>query len=97
MTETAPTRRTRLTDVPSAYADERDSGFGYVWRYWAVVVLFAAVTAERSAALGIGVRDPEGQMFLNRLAKALVFLVVIGKQNYNWFTFTTHSAGTSLI
>jgi len=31
MTETAPTRRTRLTDVPSAYADERDSGFGYVW------------------------------------------------------------------
>jgi hypothetical protein len=58
MTETAPTRRTRLTDVPSAYADERDSGFGYVWRYWAVVVLFAAVAAERSAALGIGVRDP---------------------------------------
>ena len=77
MTETAPTRRTRLTDVPSAYADERDSGFGYVWRYWAVVVLFAAVAAERSAALGIGVRDPEGQMFRNRLAKALVFLVVI--------------------
>ena len=77
MTETAPTRRTRLTDVPSAYADERESGFGYVWRYWAVVVLFAAVAAERSAALGIGVRDPEGQMFRNRLAKALVFLVVI--------------------
>ena len=77
MTETAPTRRTRLTDVPSAYADERDSGFGYVWRYWAVVVLFAAIAAERSAALGIGVRDPEGQMFRARLAKALVFLIVI--------------------
>ena len=77
MTETAPTRRTRLTDVPSAYPDERESGYGYVWRFWVVVVLWAAVVAERSAALGIPVRDPEGQMFRNRLAKALVFLVVI--------------------
>jgi membrane-associated phospholipid phosphatase len=42
-----------------------------------VVVLWAAVVAERSIALGIPVRDPEGQMFRGRLAKALVFLVVI--------------------
>ncbi len=48
-----------------------------MWRFWLVVVLWAAIVAERSAALGIPVRDPEGQMFRNRLAKALVFLVVI--------------------
>ena len=48
-----------------------------MWRFWVVVVLWAAVVAERSAALGIPVRDPEGQMFRGRLAKALVFLVVI--------------------
>ena len=77
MTETAPSRRPRLTDVPSASADDRETGHGYLWRYWALVVLFAAVAAERSAALGIGIRDPEGQMFRYRLAKALVFLVVI--------------------
>jgi len=77
MTETAPSRRSRLTDVPSASRDEREGGHGFVWRFWAVVILWAAIVAERSAALGIPVRDPEGQMFVNRLAKALVFLAVI--------------------
>jgi hypothetical protein len=77
MTDTAPTRRSRLTDVPSASPDERETGHGFVWRFWIVVVLWAAVVAERSAALGIPVRDPDGQMFRNRLAKALVFLAVI--------------------
>ena len=78
MTETAPSRRTRLTDVPSSRPDQTATGgYGYVWRFWVVVVLWAAVVAERSAALGIPVRDPEGQMLRNRLAKALVFLLVI--------------------
>jgi membrane-associated phospholipid phosphatase len=77
MTETAPSRRTRLTDAPSSHPDEPASGYGFVWRFWVVVVLWAAVVAERSAALGVPVRDPEGQMFRGRLAKALVFLVVI--------------------
>jgi membrane-associated phospholipid phosphatase len=77
MTDTAPTRRSRLTDVPSASPDEREIGHGFVWRFWIVVVLWAAVVAERSAALGIPVRDPDGQMFRGRLAKALVFLAVI--------------------
>ncbi len=77
MTETAPSRRPRLTDVPSPDLDDTTSGHGFVWRFWVVVVLWAAVVAERSAALGIPVRDPEGQMFRNRLTKALVFLVLI--------------------
>jgi membrane-associated phospholipid phosphatase len=77
MTETAPSRRSRLTDVPSASPDEREGGHGFVWRFWVVVVLWAAIVAERSAALGVPVRDPEGQMFRDRLVKALVFLVVI--------------------
>jgi hypothetical protein len=77
MTDTAPTRRQRLTDVPSAAPDERPDGYGFVWRFWLVVALWVAIVAERSAALGIGVRDPEGQMFRNRLGKALLFLAVI--------------------
>ena len=77
MTDTAPTRRPRLTDVPSTSAVEPSGGSGYVWRFWIVVSLWVAIVAERSAALGIPVRDPEGQMFQNRLAKALVFLVAI--------------------
>jgi membrane-associated phospholipid phosphatase len=77
MTETAPTRRSRLTDVSSASPDQRTTGSGFVWRFWIVVALWVAVVAERSAALGIPVRDPEGQMFANRLLKALAFLVVI--------------------
>src|SRR4029078_12257293 len=60
MTGTAPTRRPRLTDVPSAYADEREAGYGYVWRYWAVVVLFAAVTADRAARPALRLRHPPG-------------------------------------
>lgn len=77
MTETTPTRRQRLTDVPTTAPDERSAGTGFVWRFWLVVLLWAAIVAERSAALGIGVRDPDGQMFRNRLTKALVFLAVI--------------------
>jgi len=77
MTETAPSRRSRLTDVPSPSLDERETGHGFVWRFWIVVFLWAAIVAERSAALGIPVRDPDGQMFRNRLGKALVFLAVI--------------------
>jgi membrane-associated phospholipid phosphatase len=48
-----------------------------VWRLWAVVVLFAAVVLARSAAVGVPVRDPDGQMFRDRLLKALVMLLVI--------------------
>ena len=77
MTETAPTRRSRRTDVTSATPQDVPSGYGFVWRYWAIVLLFAVVVLDRSAALGIPVRDPGGQMFRGRLAKALVFLVVI--------------------
>jgi membrane-associated phospholipid phosphatase len=77
MTDIARTRRPRLTDVPTTAPDERPAGTGYVWRFWLVVALWVALVAERSAALGIGVRDPEGQMFRNRLAKALAFLAVI--------------------
>jgi membrane-associated phospholipid phosphatase len=79
MTETAPSRRPRLTDVPSATPEpgaER-TGLGYVWRFWAVVVVFGAIVLARSAAVGVPVRDPDGQMFQGRLTKALVMLVVI--------------------
>ncbi len=77
MTDTAPARRPRLTDVPSASAEEARSSSGFVWRFWLVVTLWVAIVLERSAALGVPVRDPEGQMFQNRLAKALGLLVVI--------------------
>ena len=79
MTETAPTRRPRLTDVPSATpeAGHEPRGLGFVWRLWAVIVLFSAVVLARSAAVGVPVRDPDGQMFRDRLIKAVVFLVVI--------------------
>ena len=79
MTETAPSRQPRLTDVPSATpeADRARPGLGYVWRFWAVVVVFSAIVLVRSAAVGVPVRDPDGQMFQGRLTKALVLLVVI--------------------
>jgi membrane-associated phospholipid phosphatase len=79
MTETAPTRRPRLTDVPSATpeAGHEPRGLGFVWRLWAVIVLFSAVVLARSAAVGVPVRDPDGQMFRDRLLKALAFLVII--------------------
>ncbi len=76
MTDTASTRQTRLTDVPSTDV-ESATGSGFVWRFWIVVALWVAIVLERSAALGVPVRDPEGQMFLGRLTKALVFLLVI--------------------
>ena len=77
MTEIAPTRRPRLTDVPSPSTDDARPGSGFVWRFWLVVAAWVGIVAERSAALGIPVRDPEGQMFTNRLVKALVLLVAI--------------------
>ncbi len=79
MTETAPTRRPRLTDVPSATPEvgRAPQGLGFVWRLWAVIVLFSAVVLARSAAVGVPIRDPDGQMFRDRLLKALAFLVVI--------------------
>ena len=79
MTEIAPSRRPRLTDVPSATpkTDRETPGLGYVWRLWAVVVLFMGVVLARSAALGIPIRDPDGQMFRDRLLKAVAFLVAI--------------------
>jgi membrane-associated phospholipid phosphatase len=79
MTETAPSRRPRLTDVPSATpeAGRRSEGLGFVWRLWAVVILFSAVVLARSAAVGVPLRDPDGQMFRDRLIKALVMLLVI--------------------
>jgi membrane-associated phospholipid phosphatase len=79
MTETAPTRRPRLTDVPSATPEsvEERPGLGFVWRLWAVVALFSVVVLERLAALGIPLRDPEGQYFRDRITKALVILLVL--------------------
>ncbi len=77
MTQTGPTRRARLTDVPSVSPDHGENGHGFVWRFWIIVVLWAALVVVRSDALGIPVRDPEGQMFRGRLTKALVFLAVI--------------------
>jgi len=83
MTETAPSRRTGLTQ-----ADRRESGrpesapdgargYAFVWRLWLVVVLFSGIVLVRSADLGIPLRDPGGQMFRSRLTKALVVLVVL--------------------
>ena len=79
MTETAPSRRPRLTDVPSATPEvgQEPQGLGFVWRLWAVIVLFSAVVLARSAAVGVPIRDPDGQMFRDRLLKALAFLVII--------------------
>jgi membrane-associated phospholipid phosphatase len=48
---------------------------------WAVVLVFAAVTAFWSHHVGVPLRDPEGQMFQARLAKSLVLfgVVVVGQ------------------
>ena len=78
MTETTPTQRPRLTDVPSATPQRTEpAGHGYVWRLWALVLVFSAVVLARSASLGIPVRDPQGSMFVGRLTKALAVLVLI--------------------
>ncbi len=49
MTETAPSRRPRLTDVPSATTEDgrATEGLAFVWRFWAVVVLFGAIVLAR--------------------------------------------------
>jgi membrane-associated phospholipid phosphatase len=79
MTETAPSRRTRLTDVQSATPEDTEAGLGlgFVWRLWALVAIFSAIVLARSATFGVPVRDPDGQMFTIRLAKALGFLLVL--------------------
>jgi membrane-associated phospholipid phosphatase len=79
MTDTAPTRRRRLTDVPSATpeAAREPRGLGFVWRLWAVIVVFSVVVLARSAAVGVPLRDPEGQMLRDRLIKAVAFLAAI--------------------
>jgi len=43
-------------------------------RVWAVVLLFALVTAARSLQVGIGVRDPHGAIFVSRVALSLGLL-----------------------
>jgi hypothetical protein len=76
LTETAPGRRATPAPRPtSAPADVR--GYGYVWRLWLVVAAFTIVVLTRSVELGIPLRDPDGQMFRVRLAKALVLLAIL--------------------
>ena len=77
MTETAPSRRSRLTEVPSASLEQQRTGLGFVWRLWAVVAVFSLVVLVRSAQLGIPLRDPEGQYFSDRIIKALVILLIL--------------------
>ena len=40
----------------------------WVWRLWAVVVVFAAVAIWRSAVMGIPFRDPRGEWLSHRVA-----------------------------
>ena len=52
-------------------------GRRWVVRVWAVVVLFAVVTAARSVQVGIGVRDPHGAILVSRVALSLGLLVLL--------------------
>lgn len=78
MTDTAPSRRTGVAEADhGTVAPSAVRRYGFVWRFWLVVVLFTAVVLARSAELGIPVRDPGGQMFRSRLTKALVVLALL--------------------
>jgi PAP2 superfamily len=55
----------------------RPDDLRWVARVWVVVVLFALVTAARSVQVGIGVRDPHGEIFVSRVALSLGLLVLL--------------------
>jgi membrane-associated phospholipid phosphatase len=46
-------------------------------RVWAIVVAFALVTLARSEQVGVGLRDPDGQMFRGRLTSAVGLLLAL--------------------
>jgi membrane-associated phospholipid phosphatase len=66
--------------APSTVDDSggRDSRtYGWLVGVWVVVVLFGVVTALRSHQVGVPLRDPGGQLFSLRLAKALVIFAML--------------------
>src|SRR6478735_5923003 len=48
---------------------------GWLWRVWLLVAAFAAVTLARSTQVGIGLKDPGGEILRSRVAMSLAIFV----------------------
>ena len=61
---------------PSAGQEGQDRG--WLWRVWLLVAVFAAVALARSAQVGIGFKDPGGEILRSRIALSLaIFLGLV--------------------
>lgn len=73
-------------DVAAAGGGGRRRVPAYVWRTWAVVVVFAAVTLWRSHVVGIGLRDPHLAIVGHRLPAAVGMFALLVAGHALWRT-----------
>ena len=85
----------RVTTAPTPEQTVDDAAPS--WRSLAVVagvaVVFLGVALLRSQDLGIGMRDPGGQMFWVRLLKALEMFAILAVVDLAWRTWRGRAAG----
>jgi hypothetical protein len=55
-------------ELADGFANEHESSVGWAWGIWVVVVVFGAVAVWRSLEVGIGFRDPHGEILRSRIA-----------------------------
>ncbi|MCW2796053.1 phosphatase PAP2 family protein [Nocardioides sp.] len=58
-------------------AADLEAGHGWVLRLWLVVLVFGAITACRSIAVGIPPRDPGGEILRSRLVLTIAIFLVL--------------------
>jgi membrane-associated phospholipid phosphatase len=73
-----PTPAKTPTEAPRDASTEGGRRGRYVWwaGIWVIAAAFGAVTAVKSEAIGIPLRDPSGTMFRGRMITALVLFAV---------------------
>ena len=72
MSESSPGSRPAAAPT-SPVSPGRDRG--WLWRVWLLVAVFAAVALARSVQVGIGFKDPGGEIFRSRIALSLAIFV----------------------
>jgi PAP2 superfamily len=58
-------------------AQDVEPDLGWVWRLWAIVLVFAAIAVWRSQAMGIPFRDPRGEWLSHRITFTAGIVVVL--------------------
>src|SRR6476661_519079 len=66
-----------MTVWPPVDAAEPETEYRWLARVWLLVAAFAAVTLLRSEQVGIGLKDPHGEILRSRLALSLGLFLVL--------------------